>query len=105
MVKHIVNAGTVLLMVVLTISFCHALTMEDTGFTWKSADVNEREDFCKPIAEKLGRDCHEWINDINSVFDTNNPIILNMKLIAVLNLAHLWYTATEGKCRLANQIK
>jgi hypothetical protein len=101
--KHIVTASIVVFMVILTISFCHALSMDDNGFTWNSSDTREREDFCKLISERLGRHCQSWLNDISSVFNTDNPVILNMKIKSVLGSAYSWHRATAERGRLANR--
>jgi hypothetical protein len=77
-------------------SFCYALTLDDNGYTWNSSDIKEREDFCKEITAKIGRDCQSWVKDINSVFDTTSPIILNMKLNSVLQISYTWHRAQGG---------
>ena len=95
--KHFITTSIVVIMVCLSMSFSYALTVDDNGYTWNSSDIKEREDFCKPIAAKLGRDCQSWVNDINSVFDTTSPIILNMKLNSVLQISYTWHMAQGGR--------
>jgi hypothetical protein len=96
-VKHFIITSVVVLVVGLTMSFSYALTMDDNGYIWNSSDIKEREDFCKPIAARLGRDCQSWVRDLNSVFDSTSLIILNMKLKSVLQMSYTWHRAEGGR--------
>ena len=95
--KHFITTSIVVIMVCLSMSFCYALTMDDNGYAWNSSDIKEREDFCKEITARVGRDCQSWVKDINSVYDTTSPVILKMKLNSALQLSYTWYRSQGGR--------
>lgn len=74
--RYMVSASIVVIIACLTIATCYALSAEDNGYAWNSADMSARVAICKNFASKVGYDYMWWLENINSAYDTTEPAAL-----------------------------
>ena len=58
----------------------YALSVEDNGYIWNSADVEIRLGLCKVISSRTGKDYVFWLAALNEAYNTTNPVILKQNI-------------------------
>jgi len=61
-------------------SVCFALTLEDNGYAWKSADEKEKVAVCKELSSKFGKDYIYWVEVLNGFYGNANWNIQSLKI-------------------------
>ena len=59
---------------------CFALTLEDNGYAWKSADDKEKIAVCKELSSTAGKDYIYWVDVLNGFYENTNQSIQLFKI-------------------------
>jgi hypothetical protein len=71
-----------LLFIFLLISstFCFALTLDDNGYGWVAATSKEKEAAGKELSKTNGKDSAYWVDMLDGFYSINNWNIMSLKI-------------------------
>jgi hypothetical protein len=84
-------------LVFMFVGVCFALSVDDNGYAWNSANYEKRIALCKKISAKIGKDFIWWFGAFNAFYDTTEKTILEMKIKEVAPLLPLFDEIIKDK--------
>jgi len=69
-----------LIFLLISSSFCFALTLDDNGYGWIAASNEEKEAAGKELSKTNGKDSAYWVGMLNGFYNINNWKIMSLKI-------------------------